>query len=126
MSIDITPAVPQGRQLIRAYGDGGFRVAEARHEGSVLVFLDETLAWPVAEAGGVTLEALAPVVARAGNVDLLVVGCGDRFVAPPNGLRAGLKAAGLALEWMDTGAACRTFNVLLAEERRAAAALVAV
>ncbi|MBI1985608.1 MAG: Mth938-like domain-containing protein, partial [Rhodospirillales bacterium] len=42
------------------------------------------------------------------------------------GLREDLKQAGLVLEWMDTGAACRTFNVLLAEERACAAALIAV
>ncbi len=55
-----------------------------------------------------------------------MLGCGARFAPPPKGLREGLKAQGVALEWMDTGAACRTFNVLLAEDRGAAAALIAV
>ena len=60
------------------------------------------------------------------RVAILIVGCGPRFVMPPPVLKSGLRAAGIVLEWMDTGAACRTFNVLLGEERPAAAALIAV
>jgi uncharacterized protein len=58
--------------------------------------------------------------------ELLIIGCGARFAAPPKGLRQDLRARGIAVEWMDTGAACRTFNVLLGEDRRAAAAILAV
>ena len=57
---------------------------------------------------------------------ILVVGCGAAFEPPPSGLREGLSEKGVVLEWMDTGAACRTFNVLLAEDRACAAALIAV
>ena len=60
------------------------------------------------------------------DVDILLVGCGPAFVAIPKGLRQALKDTGIALEWMDSGAACRTFNVLIAEERRVAAAILAV
>lgn len=55
-----------------------------------------------------------------------MLGCGARFMPPPSGLRDALRAMGVALEWMDTGAACRTFNVLLAEDRGAVGALIAV
>ena len=66
------------------------------------------------------------MLAPDAGVDLLLLGCGAamRPVAPA--LRAALRKAGIAVEPMDTGAACRTFNVLLAEGRRVAAALVAV
>ena len=60
------------------------------------------------------------------GVEILVVGCGALFEPPPSGLREGLSKKGVVLEWMDTGAACRTFNVLLAEDRACAAALIAV
>ena len=60
------------------------------------------------------------------STEILLVGCGARFGPAPAGLARTLRAAGVALEWMDTGAACRTFNVLLAEDRLAAAALIAV
>lgn len=76
------------------------------------------------EAGAISPECLADVLAT--KPALLVIGCGAAFQPPPPGLRDALRAAGAALEWMDTGAACRTFNVLLAEDRGAAAALIAV
>jgi uncharacterized protein len=118
--------VPAGRQLLQGYGDGGFRIAGQRHEGSVLVFAEETRAWHVAVAEEITAASLEPVAAAAEEVEILVIGCGERFVPPPRGLRDRLREIGVALEWMDTGAACRTFNVLLTEGRPAAAALVAV
>ena len=126
MSLDITPQVAQGRQLVQGYGDGQFRIADIRHTGSVLVFPDETHAWPVTTADDITTDALAAVLARADTLDLLVVGCGPVFMAPPQALRDYLRGFAIALEWMDTGAACRTYNVLLTEDRRAAAALIAV
>ena len=83
----------------------------------------ETRLWSVIDPGVITLDGLGPVIDEPG---ILVVGCGTGFMAPPPDLRAELKARGISLEWMDTGAACRTFNVLLTEEREAAAALIAV
>ena len=72
----------------------------------------------------ITIESLSMVLAEPPT--LLVIGCGDRFVPPSQNLLAALKEPGVALEWMDTGAACRTFNVLLTEDRAAMAALIAV
>ena len=126
MSLDITPLVPAGRQVIEAYGNGGFVIAGTRYIGSVIVFSERTLAWPVAAAAQVSEGALTPLFASAPLPEILVIGCGAGFLPAPAPLRAGLRARGLALEWMDTGAACRTFNVLLAEGRPAAAALIAV
>ena len=126
MSLNITPTVAEGQQLVQGYGEGRFRIADVHHEGSVLVFATETLAWPVTEVDAITMETLAPVLAKAGTLDLLVVGSGPVFTRPPEALQAALKEVGIALEWMDTGAACRTYNVLLTEDRRAAAALIAV
>jgi len=89
------------------------------------VFAECTVAWLVGEATDITFDSLAEAVGAA-DVDILIIGCGAAFEPPPKGLRGGLKEEGVALEWMDTGAACRTFNVLLAEDRAAAAALIAV
>lgn len=115
-----------GRQLIQGYGDRGFRIAGEAHRGSVIVLPERTLAWAVEEAAGITVDSLAAVTGAGAAAEILVVGCGARFCGVPEGLREGLREAGLVLEWMDTGAACRTFNVLLAEERACAAALIAV
>lgn len=124
--MDITPLVPEGRQLIQSYGQGRFRVGGESYEGSVLIFPERTIFWAVTDIAEITIDSLSAVTAPDVAADILLIGCGPRFLPPPHGLARDLKAAGLALEWMDTGAACRTFNVLLAEERAMAAALVAV
>ena len=71
----------------------------------------------------INLENLSPALDQNG---ILIIGCGAKFIAPPEDLRDQLKIRGYSLEWMDTGAACRTYNVLLIEERDAVAALIAV
>lgn len=124
--MDITPAIPVGRQIVESYGEGGFRVSGTRYAGSVLVLPERTLNWPVAAVAELERASFEPVIAAAGEIEILLLGCGARmeFVAPE--LRQALRAAGVALEPMDTGAACRTYNVLMAEGRQVAAALIAV
>jgi len=124
--MDLVPRIPAGRQIISAYGDFGFRVLGRRHEGSLLVFPDRCLPWPLADIGGLTIEHLAPVLEAEPAVELLLVGCGARAAALAPELRAAMRARGVGVEALDTGAACRTYNVLLAEGRRIAAALIAV
>ncbi|MGU3539631.1 Mth938-like domain-containing protein [Methylobacterium sp. A54F] len=124
---DAQPAgfVP-GRHLIDAYGDGGFRFAEMSHRGSILVLPSGVRAWPVAGAGAIDRNALRPVRAEAEGIDLLLVGTGLDIVPLPAALRAWLKEAGIGLDVMQTGAAARTYNILMAENRKVAAALIAV
>lgn len=126
--MDVTPLIPQGRQVIDAYGEGGFRISGHRVEGSVIVFPDSVTAWTVADAGEMNAANLAPVsaAARAGGVELLLIGTGARMTRIDRGLREELRAEGVIIEAMDTGAACRTYNVLMAEGRRVAAALIAI
>jgi uncharacterized protein len=126
--MDLTPLVPQGRQIIESYGDGRFRVTGALHQGSVLVYPDRTVAWPVGDSAALTEESLAGIAAAgdAGKIDLLLIGCGPRMTQISPKLRAALRAHGVVIEPMDTGAAARTYNVLAAEGRKVAAALIAV
>jgi len=126
ISLDITPHVAAGRQLIGGYGDGGFRISGERYEGSLIVFTESAHPWSVTDRPSITIETLQLVIDRAVELEIMVIGCGPDFSPPPEDLREALRAHGIVLEWMDTGAACRTFNVLLTEERRIAAALVAV
>ena len=118
--MELTQVVRPGRQVIERYGPTGFRVSGAIFLGPVLVFPDETLAWADA---ALTIEALAPVT-RHGGVELLLLGLGRRMAPIATGLPTALKAHGIAAEAMDTGAACRTYNLLMAEDRRVAAALL--
>lgn len=124
--MDITPAVATGRQVIERYGEGRFQVSGARYEGSVLVFPDRAERWPVATMGEVTADSLAPIRAAAERIDILLFGAGRSFALLPAELRRYLREVGIVVESMDTGAACRTYNVLLLEERQVAAALIAV
>ena len=124
--MEITPEIPQGRQLIESYGPGRFRIAGATHAGSVLVFPEQTRAWPVTAMAALTLDSLSDVLAAVPPVEILLIGCGPRLLPVPGALRGALRAHGVGCDGMDTGAACRTFNVLLAEGRRVAAALIAL
>ncbi len=121
--MDLTPRVPVGRQVIDRYGSSGFRIAGVIWRGSVLVFPDLTLPWVVAAAAEVTSQSLLPIVVR-GGVSVLLLGLGRRMSVLSPELRLAFREMGIGIEGMDTGAACRTFNVLLAEDRRVAAALI--
>lgn len=126
--MDLTPLIPAGRQIIESYGEGRFRISGTAIEGSILVFPDRTLPWSVGSSEAITPESLEEVVraGQAGTVNILLLGCGQRMAMVPSALRERLRAAGVVMEPMDTGAACRTYNVLMAEGRQVAAALIAV
>ena len=124
--LDITPRLPAGRQRIESYGGGGFKIAGQRYRGSMLVWPERSEGWAVGDATGITEATLAPVLDNAEAGLIVVVGCGAGFTPPPPALAPALRARGIGLEWMDTGAACRTFNVLLSEGRPVAAALIAL
>jgi uncharacterized protein len=124
--MDITPHIPIGRQIIQRYGGGGFFIADKQYVGSVLVFQEQVLAWPVSSMAGVSVGDFADVREAADNVDILLVGCGREMEFITDDIRVNLRSSNIIVEPMDTGAACRTWNVLLSEERRAAAALIAV
>ncbi len=116
---DITPALAANAQLIQSYGPGGFRIGNADYATSVLVTLTATFPWN----GELTLEALAPIL-ESGPIDILLLGTGARHEMLDPALRRVLRERVNGIDTMDTGAACRTFNVLLGEGRLAAAALV--
>ena len=112
---------------IDAYGGGGFRLSGERREGSVLILQDEARSWPVRSLAELTPEALAPVLeAGRAEVEFLLLGVGPVNALPPRAVREALQKAGIGLEFMDTAAAAKLYNVLTAEGRRLAAALIAL
>lgn len=112
---------------IDAYGKGGFRLAGVRHEGSVLIVDDAPQPWPVAALADLTLADLQPILdAGADAVEFVLLGVGAQNALPPRTVRDGLRAAGIGLEFMDTPAAAKLYNLLTSEGRRVAAALIAV
>ncbi|MCU0831046.1 MAG: Mth938-like domain-containing protein [Rhizobiaceae bacterium] len=115
-----------GRAPIDAYGNGGFRFAEMSHRGSILCLPSGIHGWPVADPAALTAEDFAKAVAEASGIDVLLVGMGLEPRPMPRAIREALKGAGLGVDIMTTGAAVRTYNVLIAEDRNVAAALIAV
>jgi uncharacterized protein len=115
-----------GQHLIDAYGKGGFRFAGMSHRGSILALPSGINAWPVTSARALTVEDFAPVLAPDAGVDFLIVGTGLDLFPLPEAIRARFREAGISLDQMQTGPAARTYNILVAESRRAAAALIAV
>ena len=111
---------------IDGYGKGGFAFAGMSHRGSLMCLPDGIWAWPVQSAGAIDENTLRFAFDRAAMLDLFLIGTGAEMWVMPEPLRRLCRDAGLRAETMQTGAAVRTYNVLLAEGRRVGAALIAV
>ncbi|MEL6504691.1 MAG: Mth938-like domain-containing protein [Pseudomonadota bacterium] len=114
-----------GRAPVDAYGNGGFRFAEMSHRGSILCLPSGIYAWDVAQPGEIQLSAFTRVLAEEG-LEILLVGTGPDLRPLPENLRSALQNKGIRADPMGTGAAARTFNVLLSEGRAVGAALLAI
>ncbi len=115
-----------GRAAIDAYGTGGFRFAGMSHRGSILALPSGIWAWPPHAASEIDQASLARVFAERASIDLLLIGTGRDPVPLSAALRTELRELKLATDVLSTPAAASTYNVLLAEDRRVAAALLAV
>lgn len=124
--MDLLPRIPADRQVINAYGDGGFRISGKHWTESVLVFPGQTLPWGIADISAISTASLEPAFSMAPAVELLLIGCGPNMVFIDKALRGEIRTRGLVIEPLDTGAACRTYNLLMGEGRRVAAALIPV
>lgn len=115
-----------GRHPIEAIGRGGFLFAGMSHVGSLLALPSGVQAWPVADFGALTPETLAPLLAEADALDFVLIGTGKSFVPLGADLRSAFTEAGVRFEAMSTSSATQTYNILLDEGRKVAAALIAV
>ena len=115
-----------GRFPIDAYGNGGFRFADMSHRGSLLVLPSGMRAWEVKSPAELSEDTLAPVFAEGEALELLLLGTGVDLLPVSPALRGRFREARIGLEVMQTGAAARTLNVLIAENRKVGAALIAV
>ena len=116
----------EGRNIIQSYGNGKFQINDKQYDHSVLVLPDQIIPWTPIDTNNLIVDDFKKVLTVGPIVELLLLGCGKTTWFLPLPLRDELKEMGLVLEPMDTGAACRTFNVLLGEDRRIAAALMLV
>ena len=115
-----------GRAPIDAYGNGGFRFADMSHKGHLLTAPSAIYGWQPADADSLAISDFARILEESAQIQVLLVGTGKVLRPLGKPLREAFREAGITAEPMATGAAVRTFNVLLAEDRAVAAAFLAV
>lgn len=115
-----------GAHSIDSYGNGGFRFAGMSHKGSVIALPTGIQSWTVSNPARIDVASLTPVIVEMGKIDILIVGTGEKALPSHSPFAAAIRELGLQVDVMDTPAAARTYNVLFAEGRRVAAALIAV
>lgn len=120
------PSYYPGRAPIDSYGNGGFRFADMSHRGSLIIVPSGIYAWDVSCMDDVTPEVCAPFLREMAAPGFVLLGTGDAHQIPAEAVRRLFADAQVGLEAMTTGAACRTYNVLLAEGRDVGAGLIAV
>lgn len=126
--MDLTPLVPPGKHVVQRYGNGRFVIAGETYPGPILLSPYQVFPWKIKDLTDMTIESLNVILGpqQGAPLELILLGCGAGFAIPPLDVRRALAARHIALEPMDTGAACRTFNVLASEDRRVAAALISI
>ena len=123
--MDVTPLVKSGAQIIQSYAGGRFKISGQEYEGALLVSPDRCVVWDGADTvESLSLESFQQIAESFPETDVVLLGTGARVQMLPAELRAELKELPFTADMMDTGAACRTYNVIMAEGRRVVAALL--
>lgn len=125
-ALHMTEAHFPGRAPIDTYGNGGFRFAGMSHKGSLICLPSGIYGWNVTQDTPISADIFSKVIEEAEQIEVFLVGTGQDIQMLPEDLKAILKAKQVASDPMNTGAAVRTYNVLLAEERAVGAAFIAV
>ncbi|MFZ4124997.1 MAG: Mth938-like domain-containing protein [Rickettsiales bacterium] len=123
---DIMPPTAAHLLKVDSYGDQGFSINGRLHTQSVLLFPERALAWDRHTISDWTIDDFTEVLSTIPPVEVLLLGTGKahQFVHPD--LKKSFKAKGIGVDSMDTGAACRTYNILLSEGRKVAALLLSI
>ncbi len=124
--MDVTPLIGEGQQIVQSYAGGQFRISSVNYEGAIFLWPDKVIDWNGApeKFSSFMIDHFQPLIDIANEIDVLLLGTGDKmeYVSPQ--LRQALSHNKLPVDVMDTGAACRTYNVLMAEGRRVVCALM--
>jgi uncharacterized protein len=112
--------------FIAGYGDGGFRMGDGRFEGSMLITPNGFYPWEVSDKSEISIESIKRILDAHVYVEIFIIGMGTSMAFLKPEIRSVFSEKNIAVEVMDTGAAARTYNVLLQEGRKVSAALIAV
>lgn len=115
-----------GVNIIQGYGPNRFRIGQQVYESSLLVSAEHVSVWNVSDVASITAESLTPFLNHTPELEVILFGTGKSIEVIPQNIRTLLKAKKIGMDVMDTGAACRTYHVLLAEKRRVGVALIAL
>lgn len=123
--MDVTPLIRNDAQVIQSYSDGKFRVSGQIYDTAIIVTSNSTFNWSKSAktVAGLSVKDFDQVFEISDKIDVFLLGCGASMAFLSQELRNALKERGISVDVMDTGAACRTYNVLMAEGRRVAAVL---
>ncbi len=121
--VDITPLVSVDRQVIQGYAPGGFKISGQVWRSGVIVLPSRSLPWLDVLPAKLDESHFRDLLPFMNDIEIMLLGCGKTSILPDAGLRAFFKGHGVSLDVMDTGAACRTYNVLMSEDRKVAAAM---
>lgn len=124
--MDFIEAHYPGRPHVESYGNDGFRFGGGSHKGALLFLPDGVISWEADDAAGFVLAHFEPVFQQAADIELFLLGSGDQLVFPAPDIRQAFAAHHVGIEVMNTGAACRTYNVLLSENRAVAMGVLPV
>lgn len=122
--MDITPIIPEGRKIITSYGNEGFTISHEHYTNSILLLPQKVVTWEAATWNSTAFINLNLLLAQEEPIEILLIGGGEQHLHLTLEERQRLKQNNIALDTMSTGAACRTYNVLLAEGRKVGAALI--
>ena len=121
--MDVTPLIKTGTQVIQGDSGGQFKISCVAHDGAVRVTPEQTENW---DFEGSVQDLNVSNFDYVSNFDIVLLGTGKAMTLLPSELRQSLKDQGISVDVMDTGAACRTYNVLVAEGRNVCALLLSV
>lgn len=121
--MDITPLISSQNMVIQSYGKNGFKISGTQFDTPVLVLPTSTVPLSPSSFAQINESALNDIAQYQDEIDLLIIGCGEHAAPASQDLRDSLKKLDINVETMTTGAACRSFNVLLGDGRRIAALL---
>lgn len=125
--MDITPLVHESAQVIQRYGNRQFTVSGKVYNNNIIVMPSQVITWPhQPTVESMDMEMFNLILKSKEKIEIILLGCGKAIFPLPRLLRQQLKDRHIGIDAMDTGAACRTYNILLSEGRKVAAALVAV
>lgn len=118
--MDITPIIPKYKKIIQAYSSEGFKINDERFNSNLIVIHNEIITWNVIDFESINLSDFD--IIKQKEIEILLIGSGATHKSLSAKIKYGLD--NISVEVMNTGAACRTYNILLGEGRFVAAALI--